>query len=350
MGYNRAEMTDSCSDNLGDFGGSGNSVAVRDSRRIPNTAYAPNTPHTAGTGASTPSSLAPSSSLSTVSQVAAEDEQNVALTSTYRLLQPRKGHRYSVDDMLVGHLAITWATSRGIVPRRVLDLGTGLGSVLLMIAWRFEHATFVGVEAQETHVAWAKRSVELNACTQRVRIVHGDLRDDVLMQTLGCDFDLVTATPPYFDPDKTTVCANERRAYAQWELRGGIEQYACAAAHRMAPNALFVTCSAAMPKQRTPQALASCGLQPLWCRQVVPRQGREPFLTLWVAMKSSSPSAAHDAINALDNLDNIDKIGENARENDVVYAPDLVLRLDDGARSQEHIAIRQSFGIPCTSR
>lgn len=337
MGYNRAEMNDSCSDNRSGFDGSGNSVAVRDPCRTSSIL------HTAGNGASAPSSFVPSSPLSTASQVSAEDEQSVALTSTFRLLQPRKGHRYSVDDMLVGHLAISW----GVVPKRVLDLGTGLGSVLLMVAWRFEQATFVGVEAQAAHVAWAKRSVELNACSERVRIVHGDLRNDALMQTLGSEFDLVTATPPYFDPDKTTVCTNERRAYAQWELRGGIEQYARAAAQRMAPNALFMTCSAAMPKQRTPQALASCGLRPLWCRQVVPRQGREPFLTLWVATKPATDSTAHVAVNA---LDNVGKIGENACENDIVYAPDLVLRLDDGARSQEHIDIRQSFGIPCTSR
>ena len=70
------------------------------------------------------------------------DEQCVALTERFRLIQRYRGHRYSVDDMLVGHLA----GSQGGAPTRVLDLGCGLGSVLLMLAWRLPSASFVGVE------------------------------------------------------------------------------------------------------------------------------------------------------------------------------------------------------------
>ena len=33
-------------------------------------------------------------------------------------------------------------------------------------------------------------------------------------------FELVTGTPPYFDPKAATVCSDPQRAYAQWELRG----------------------------------------------------------------------------------------------------------------------------------
>ena len=129
------------------------------------------------------------------------DEQSIALTSSFRLIQKRKGHRYSVDDMLVAHLACTRCPS----PARTLDLGCGIGSVLLTVAWANPRASFVGIEAQPEHVALATRNVVLNGCDDRVEIVLGDLRDHSLVESFG-QFDLVTATPPYFDPRAATPC------------------------------------------------------------------------------------------------------------------------------------------------
>ena len=67
-----------------------------------------------------------------------------------------------------------------------LDLGTGIGSVLLMMAWRFHlfHAPdnrgtviaqSLGVEAQEIHASLARRSIALNGCGDTCSIVHADI-------------------------------------------------------------------------------------------------------------------------------------------------------------------------------
>lgn len=249
------------------------------------------------------------------------DEQCVALTSTFRLIQRYRGHRYSVDDMLVAQRAGCLDS----VPGRALDLGCGLGSVLLMLAWRHPHTSFVGIEAQPEHVALARRNVLINSCESRALILEGDLRDDKAMQRVGTGFDLVTATPPYFDPRAATVCSDPQRAHAQWELRGGIEQYALAASRALSESGRFVACSAAGPAGRTLRALEAAGLIPVWHRDVLPRRDRPPFLSLWVAAR---PSPAVDCVDA----------------------PPLVLREDDGLRSREHIEIREWFGIPCSLR
>jgi tRNA1(Val) A37 N6-methylase TrmN6 len=246
------------------------------------------------------------------------DEQCVALTATFRLLQRYRGHRYSVDDMLVAHLA----GSRGGDPARVLDLGCGLASVLLMLAWRFPSAHFDGVEAQPAHVALAHRNVLLNGCEDRVRILAGDLRDEeVAVEPRG--YDLVTGTPPYFDPRAATVCKDPQRAHAQWELRGGIEVYARAAARALADEGLFITCAAA-DNERTNAALVGAGLHPAWHRDVLPKPSRLPFLALWIASREKPLRFEH--------------------------AEPLVLRQEDGSRTPEHIAIREWFGIPCSIR
>ncbi len=66
------------------------------------------------------------------------------LTRDYRVFQRAKGHRFSSDDVATAYVA--WHAAKG--SRRVIDLGCGLGSVLLHLAWKLPEATLVGVEAQ----------------------------------------------------------------------------------------------------------------------------------------------------------------------------------------------------------
>ncbi len=221
------------------------------------------------------------------------DEQCVALTSDYRLIQRYRGHRYSVDDMLVARLAASHAAH----PRRILDLGCGLGSVLLMLAWRFPRATLVGIEAQPEHVSLARRNVLINGCEDRVTVLQGDLRYDEVFGVEQDGFDLVTATPPYFDPRASTVCSDPQRAHAQWELRGGIEDYALAASKSLSQYGLFVTCAAPTPEHRAPRAFERAGLHPLWHRDVLPKPDKPPFLSLWVAVRDARrDNASHSSI------------------------------------------------------
>jgi len=246
----------------------------------------------------------------------APSEQSVALTRDYRLLQRPGGHRYSVDDMLVAHLACTTAAA----PGRVLDLGCGVGSVLLMVGWAFRDAELVGIEAQAESAALAQRNLEENGCAARGRIVHGDLRDLARLAELGV-FDLVTGSPPYFDPKASTVSKDPQRAFARWELRGGIEDYARAAARVLAPGGLFVACAAADPPRRAAAALEAAGLALVSRRAVLPHPERPAFLVLFAATRGAPQVAVEEA--------------------------PLLLRNLDGTRTPEHIAIREWFGIEC---
>src|SRR5262245_12293001 len=88
------------------------------------------------------------------------DEDLCHLSGDWRILQRIDGKRWSLDDLVTAWLAAD--ELRDTPPRRAADLGCGIGSVLMMIAWRFPSARVVGVEAQEVSVGLARRSLAWN--------------------------------------------------------------------------------------------------------------------------------------------------------------------------------------------
>jgi tRNA1(Val) A37 N6-methylase TrmN6 len=107
-----------------------------------------------------------------------------ALTSRVRVAQRRGGHRYSFDDVVTA-----WVAARSApAARTYLDLGCGLGSVLLMVADRLQHVRALGIEAQAESFALANHNVEQSWLAYRVRLLHGDLRDEALCERTRAEF------------------------------------------------------------------------------------------------------------------------------------------------------------------
>src|SRR5256885_16975284 len=62
-----------------------------------------------------------------------EGETLDAISGHFRLFQLQKGHRFSTDDVLTAWYGTTWCPTA----RTVLDLGSGIGTVAMIAAWRF---------------------------------------------------------------------------------------------------------------------------------------------------------------------------------------------------------------------
>jgi tRNA1(Val) A37 N6-methylase TrmN6 len=247
-----------------------------------------------------------------------------ALTGDFRVWQRRRGHRYSLDDVVTADEA----AHAGGGARRVLDLGCGIGSVLLMVAWRVPRAELVGVEAQPESFELAWRNVQRNAVHGRVTLHAGDLRDGPWLDALArAPFDLVTGTPPYFPPGTATPSPDPQRAHARLELRGGIEDYLRAARRVMAPGGRVVVCASAQQPGRVTHTAAEIGLSPLRRRDVVPRAGHKGALfTVWTL----GPCEAGQP-------------GEGPER-----APDFIARDAQGARTETYRRLRRAFGLPET--
>lgn len=199
------------------------------------------------------------------------------LTRDVRVFQRAKGHRFSSDDVVTAYVAYRAAPSA----RRVLDLGCGLGSVLLHLAWKLPGAWLAGIEAQSESFRLLERNVARSGYAARIRIEHGDLREPSWPERLGERFDLVTGTPPYFPPQAALDAHDRQRALARVEYRGGIEAYVQSGASLLAPQGTLVVCGDARALHRTTSAAAAAGLVIQSRCDVVARSGRAALFSVW---------------------------------------------------------------------
>lgn len=244
------------------------------------------------------------------------------LCGRFRIFQYEDGHRYSTDDLLVAW----WGTT--IAPRaaRCLDLGSGIGSVALAVAWRLPGAVLVTLEAQEISVRLAKKSARYDGVEGRVTVLHGDLRDGAALAGHGA-FDLVLGAPPYFPPGSVTETAHPQAGSARVEKRGDVADYARAAASRLAPGGVFAFVMPAADARRVEAGLREAGLVAVRRRDVEFREGEGARLTLWGAWRRADlPALPEGDFPARD-------------------AP-LVVRRRDGRHAPEYAAVRLAMGFP----
>jgi release factor glutamine methyltransferase len=80
-------------------------------------------------------------------------------------------------------------------PRRVLDLGTGTGCLLLTLLSLYPNAIGIGVDRSAAALAYAARNRRLLGLEERALLVQGDWLDPI-----RGPFGLVVANPPYIAP------------------------------------------------------------------------------------------------------------------------------------------------------
>lgn len=247
-----------------------------------------------------------------------QEEDLCWLAGNWRILQRTDGHRTSLDDLLTAHLAATLVQGRA--PGSALDLGCGIGSVLLFLAWRFPEARLCGIEAQEVSAALARRSIAWNGIGERATVIDADFRTAEALRSRP-RFDLVTGTPPYFPVGAGPQSDHVQRAPCRFEHRGGIEDYCAAAAPVLASGAPFVACLAWNQRERVEPAAHAAGLGLVRWREVVPREGKDPLLCIF-AMRTAEHAEPLQTLSP------------------------LVVRDVKGRRTVEFMAIRAAMGMP----
>lgn len=228
------------------------------------------------------------------------------LAGDWRIFQQVAGHRWSLDDLVTAWAAAAVVAARP--PARFVDLGCGIGTVLMLLAWRFPAARGVGIEAQPASVDLARRSLAWNGIAARCAVREGDFRDARTWPEGGAS-DLVTGTPPYLTPGHATVSRRAQCGPCHFEERGGVEDYCATAAGLLAPGGSFVTCAAAFQDARVVAGAAAAGLVIAARTAVVPRAGKPPLFAVY-AMRRADGDRGPAATTLPDTLVVRDRAGQ----------------------------------------
>ena len=251
----------------------------------------------------------------------AEDETLDAISGHFRIFQLKRGHRFSTDDVLTAWYGTTWAPAAATV----LDLGSGIGSVGMIAAWRLSGSRVVTIEAQAESVRLARKSAAYNGLCDRCDIRLADFREDGAFDALE-RFDLVLGSPPYFPPGTGIEGDHPQKVACRFELRGDIQDYARVAARRLSAGGLFACVVPEEQRPRAERAAGGAGLVIVRRRPVVFREGEPPLVTLFAMVRASDlPASMHDR---------------------TWVEPPLVIRAADGAVHPEYAAVKLAVGFP----
>jgi tRNA1Val (adenine37-N6)-methyltransferase len=247
-----------------------------------------------------------------------------ALSGHFRVFQLEKGHRFSTDDVLTAWYGTSWAPT----VRTALDLGSGLGTVGMLAAWRLPGARLVTVEAQAESVQLARKSIQWNGLAERFELREGDFRQEDVIRS-DERFDLVLGSPPYFPPGSGVEGDHPQKIACRFEMRGDIGDYCEAAALHLAPAGLFACVFPVDPAaqhERIRAAARKSNLTIIRWRPVILREGNTPLLGLFAMMRAPD-------------------LPEWMRANTWTEPP-LSIRRADGSVHPEYSAVKLSFGFP----
>ncbi|HET9903761.1 MAG TPA: methyltransferase [Xanthobacteraceae bacterium] len=156
-----------------------------------------------------------------------EVTDDAALGGRLRLFQPRRGHRFGHDAMLL-------AAAAGAAPGdRIADFGAGVGAAGLALAVRVPGSRLTLVEHDAALVVLAEENIRRNGLADRIRAVALDVASPAAaFAAAGLApnaFEGVIMNPPFNDPVRLPPAPDPARA----------------GAHAAGPDTLAVWCRAA---------------------------------------------------------------------------------------------------------
>ncbi|MBE0602039.1 MAG: methyltransferase [Deltaproteobacteria bacterium] len=199
--------------------------------------------------------------------------------------QPERGYRFSIDSVLLAGFAAPYC--RGAV----IDLGTGCGILLLLLARLSEGmSSGTGVELQEELLSCARENFRGNGLEGLLRAVGGDFRGEIPDIVPG-SFDLVVSNPPYGRVGEGRRNPEPGKEAARHEVACSLQEIFAAAGRFLAPHGRFAL---VLPVERLSE-IVECGrrerLSAKTFRLVHPREGKPPSRVLCCLSREGCGSA-----------------------------------------------------------
>lgn len=172
----------------------------------------------------------------------AKDIVRDKLVGSWDYFYRKKGNRISTDDILLAYFSLNKFEDIkvnnsfvSIIPENIshysnfIDLGTGIGSTLLLLAYNFNNnfTSGYGIEVQLESFLLLNETLfylnqdNINTNYKKIKIVNDDLRNF----NTKVKFDLITLNPPFLRLNSGTKPNDIQRRNARFEFHGSIEDY-----------------------------------------------------------------------------------------------------------------------------
>ncbi len=183
------------------------------------------------------------------------------LADRLRIIQRKRGYRFSLDSLLIAHFANIQNGDE------LIDLGTGSGIIALILAQRFRCGRVLGIEIQNELVAIAKRNIILNEFAGQIEIRRGDVRcPETFCRPQS--FSAAVFNPPYRRIRSGRTNSDPEKAVARHEIEGTVTDFLTAAVYALRPEGRVYVI---YPAERMVELIArmrECRMEPKRLRMV----------------------------------------------------------------------------------
>ncbi len=161
-----------------------------------------------------------------------DDERAEDIGGGFSVIQSDSLFKFGTDAVLLSNFA---KVKKG---GSVLDFCTGSGIVPLLMYKDKKAEDFEALEISEKAASMAKRTMELNGISDRIRVTNGDVCRAAEIYK-GRQFDLITCNPPYMNDGGGLKNPNSDKAAARHEIFCTLEDVIKNASKLLRPGGNF---------------------------------------------------------------------------------------------------------------
>lgn len=214
----------------------------------------------------------------------------------YGIIQRNDGFCFGMDAVLLSGFASVKAGGTAV------DLGTGTGIIPILLEAKTKGAEFYGIEIQPEMAEMASRSVRLNALSDKVHIIEGDIkavsakagdRDaknaafTEVMTKLKGRVDTVTSNPPYMKDSHGLKNPDDFKQISRHEVKCDLTDVCRAASLLLKSGGHFYMVHRPLRLPEIITKLKAVGLEPKRIKPVYPYVDREANMILIDAVKGA---------------------------------------------------------------
>ncbi|MFA7661482.1 MAG: methyltransferase [Anaerovoracaceae bacterium] len=153
---------------------------------------------------------------------------------------------YGVDAVIAADFAARLTSGEGRKAdsnmKTAMDLGTGSGIIPLILSHKTQISHLYGIELQEKAWNRALRTMDLNGLTQRIQMLHGDVKDyfEKSHEVWEGTMDLVISNPPYVSKGSGIPVKREAKHLARHETSATLSDFIKTASYLLKPRGHLV--------------------------------------------------------------------------------------------------------------